>query len=270
MSARLLSSLTSRRTLRGIASLLVITSVVLSALPANAARGYPVGVANSDEPSGMAPPTANSLIGYHQTYVDDFNGSQLPKGWYTFNGVPGGDTSGQFSSHHILVTQGLLRLKTYQDPAFKNHWVTAGLCQCGKPETYGAYFVRSRVTGSGTNSVALLWPASNKWPPEIDFSENLFYNNLTTATVHWSSRTDFHVMYINMLKWHTWGVIWSPSGVLDVVDGHPWHQFNISGAALRVPMVLNFEQRTTCPSTLKCPTASSAMLIDWVAEYQKS
>jgi beta-glucanase (GH16 family) len=134
--------------------------------------------------------------------------------------------------------------------------------------TYGAYFVRSRVTAAGANSVELLWPVSNVWPPEIDFNENLFHLNLATSTTHWAGHTDFQILKINMLEWHTWGVIWTPTYVLYVVDGHPWHEFTNASGVPHVPMVLDFEQRTTCPSVLRCPNSSSELLIDWVAEFQ--
>ena len=194
----------------------------------------------------------------------------FPKGWYKFQGIPGGDPSGQFSARHVLVNGGLLRLKTYQDPQFAGHWVTGGVCQCGHPSTYGAYFVRSRLTGAGPNSVELLWPRDNTWPPEIDFNETLSHSNLTTATVHWTDKTNFYIMRIDMTRWHTWGVVWTPHYVLDLVDGHPWHEFAITNKSLDVPMRLDFEQRTSCPSTTRCPSVASSMLIDWVVEYRPS
>lgn len=231
---------------------------------------YPVGVANHLEPSNMAPPGVRSLVGYRRSYVNDFTGTRLPQGWDLFAGTPGGDPSGRFNVRHVVVAQGLLQLKVYRDPAYANNWVTGGLCQCARPMTYGAYFVRSRVTGPGVNSVELLWPHNNTWPPEIDFSEDLSHLNLITGAVHWTNHEDFDIFHINMMDWHTWGVIWTPTYVLYVVDGHPWHEFSAVADVPRIPMVLDFEQRTTCPSSLTCPTQPSAMLIDWIAEYQRS
>lgn len=231
---------------------------------------FPVGMVNRSEPSGLAPPSVKALPGYRRTYVEDFNGPSIPHGWSLFNGVPGGDPTGRFSPQHVSVAKGLLRLNVYQDPSFANQWVTGGMCQCQRPMTYGAYFVRSRVTGLGANTAELLWPSGNTWPPEIDFNENLFHLNLTTATTHWTSHTDFRILKINMLKWHTWGVVWTPDYLLYLVDGRPWHEFSVASGVPHVPMVLDFEQRTTCPSGLTCPTHSSALLIDWVAEFQKT
>ena len=236
--------------------------------PSGASTPFATGTPDTHEPSGMAPPGGQSLAGYHLTYVNDFNRPGTPLGWDLFSDKPGGDPNGQFSPGHVIVTQGLLRLKTYRDSAYANKWVTGGLCQCEKSMTYGAYFVRSRVTGAGPNSVELLWPSNNVWPPELDFNEDLYHVDLTTGTVHWSNKADFRIMRINMLQWHTWGMIWTPHYILYVVDGHPWHEFSNSSAIPAIPMTLDFEQVTTCPP--KCPSRPSSLLIDWVAEYQRN
>ena len=115
-------------------------------------------------------------------------------------------------------------MKTFRDRAFNYHWTTGGICQCRLPVKYGAFFVRSRITGPGANTVELLWPWNNaSWPPELDFNENLNHVFLTTSTTHWGTvdHAQFDIIRINMLNWHTWGVIWTPSYVLYVVDGRP-------------------------------------------------
>jgi len=239
---------------------------------AHASIVYPVGVFQNYEPSGMAPPVPGSFAGYNLTYVNDFNGHLMPPGWDLFSGHPGGLPAVSFSPSHVLVARGLLRIKTYRDPAFGNNWTMGGTCQCGRPVLYGAFFVRSRITGLGANSVELLWPNNNSWPPEIDFNENLNQLNLTTSTTHWGTvnHQQATFLHINMLHWHTWGVIWTPTYVLYVVDGHPWHQFATAGEIPQIPMNLDLETRAMCPSTFECPTQASAMLVDWVAEYQPS
>ena len=130
---------------------------------------FPVGTLNALQPSGYSPPGPHALRGYHLNYSNDFSGTKVPSGWYLFDGVPGGLPGAQFSSAHVVVKNGVLQLNTWRDPRFHLKWVTGGLCQCGFPQTYEAYFVRSRITGAGPNEVQLLWPASNTWPPEIDF-----------------------------------------------------------------------------------------------------
>ncbi len=99
------------------------------------------------------------------------------------------ETPGPSSGPHTSRwRRGELLLSTYRDKHYQNRWVTGGLCQCGLPHVYGAYFVRSRSTGVGPNEVELLWPENNQWPPEIDFNETPSAHQ-SSATVHWGVPT---------------------------------------------------------------------------------
>ena len=182
---------------------------------------YPIGTPDGTEPSGYAPPGGNALSGYSLSYVNDFNGSSVPSGWGIYSGQPGGDPGGQFGgSSHITVSNGILSLNTFQDPNYNNEWVTGGLCQCGLAQTYGAYFVRSRLTGPGPTGVELLWPTYG-WPPEVDFNETFGGTSSTSATLHYGSNNSQtrSRLTIDMTQWHTWGVIWTPTSVTYTVDG---------------------------------------------------
>ena len=193
----------------------------------------------------------------------------MPAGWNVFTGIPAGDPGGQFGAKHVVVTNGLLELNTWRDPTFQNRWVTGGLCQCGLGKTYGAYFVRSRITGPGPNEVQLLWMKNNTWPPEIDFNETGGAVAATSSTIHWSpiNQIDQRHVTINMLRWHTWGLIWTPQTVTYLVDGQVWGVISNPTEITRQPMTLDFEQRALCGVGLQCPTRPVSMLIDWVAEY---
>jgi hypothetical protein len=220
----------------------------------------------------VAPPGANALSGYSQSYVNDFSGSSLPAGWYTYDGVPGGDPGAQWNSSHVVVSGGLLQLNTWQDPAFNNEWVAGGLCQCGVARTYGAYFVRSRVTGAGPTNVELLWPSGPSWPPEIDFNETNGSAGGTSATNIWaisgSSRSQVQSFAtIDMTQWHTWGVIWTASSITYTVDGRVWGTVTVPSEIPNQPMTLDLQQQTWCSSGFACPSAPQSMQIDWVAEY---
>jgi hypothetical protein len=230
---------------------------------------YPVGIPDSSEPSGKAPPAPSALAGYRQSYVNDFTGSQLPAGWDVYTGVPAGDPGAHFGGSHVVVQNGLLNLNTYRDPAWNNAFVTGGLCQCGLPQTYGAYFVRSRVTGRGPNEVDLLWPAANVWPPEIDFSETGASISSTTGSVHYGAANHIvHLtVYINMTKWNTWGVIWTPRKITFVVDGQVWGTDDVASQISHQAMTLDLQQSTRCASGTQCPTGPVSMQVDWVAEY---
>jgi beta-glucanase (GH16 family) len=220
----------------------------------------------------MAPPSANALSGYSESYVTDFGGSTLPSGWNPYSGTPGGDAGAQWATSHVSVSNGLLQLSTSQDPAYNNEWVSGGLCQCGVGMTYGAYFVRSRLTGAGPTGVELLWPVANVWPPEIDFNETGGSTSSTSSTVHYSSsNTQIHrSLNIDMTQWHTWGVIWTPNSVTYTVDGQVWSTVTGASVIPNQAMTLDLQQQTWCSSGWACPTAPQSMLVDWVAEYSSN
>jgi beta-glucanase (GH16 family) len=70
-----------------------------------------------------------------------------------------------------------------------------------------------------------------------------------------------------MEKWHTWGLIWTPSAITYIVDGQVWGTITAASEIAAKPMTLDFEQRQLCASGKQCPTHPISMLIDWVAEY---
>lgn len=230
---------------------------------------YPLGVANGSEPSGYAPPAPNAMAGYSQSYVTDFTGTSLPSVWDTYEGQPGGDPGGQFDQAHVKVGGGMLQINSYQDPAFNNSWVTGGLCLCGlSSQTYGAYFVRSRVTGPGATAVELLWPNANVWPPEIDFNETFGSTSGTRATLHFgaANSTIARTLNVDMTQWHTWGVIWTPSSITYTVDGRAWGTVTDANVP-NIPMHISLQTQTFCASGWACPTEPSSFMIDWVAQY---
>jgi hypothetical protein len=230
---------------------------------------YPTGTVDGSEPSGYAPPSANALANYKLSYVNDFTGASLPTGWDSYSGIPSGDPGGHFASSHVVVSGGLLRLNTSKDRAYKNKWVTGGACQCGLGRTYGAYFVRSRVTGAGPNEVELLWPLDNHWPPEIDFNETGPGAGSGSSTVHFGNgyAIDQRTVNIDMTRWHTWGLIWTRTSIIYTVDGREWGAVSVRSEIPDEAMTLDLEQLTKCQVGQECPTTPVSMLVDWVAEY---
>ncbi len=230
---------------------------------------YPIGTAESSEPSGFGPMGANALPGYAQTYLTDFTGTAVPAGWDSYSGAPGNDPGAQFGSAHTVVSGGMLQLNSWRDPAYNNEWVTGGVCQCGLTQTYGAYFVRSRVTGPGPTQVELLWPVANVWPPEVDFNETSGTTTGTGATVHFGATNgkDQRALDIDMTQWHTWGVIWSPRSLEYTIDGHVWGVVTTPSEIPNIPMTLDLQQQTWCSSGWACPTSPQSTQVDWVTEY---
>jgi outer membrane protein OmpA-like peptidoglycan-associated protein len=238
-------------------------------LPRTVMAEFPSGVADLTEPSGQVPPTASAFPGYVQKYVQDFNGTSLPPNWDVFSGRANGGTGSQWGSAHVIVGSGMLSLNTYQDPTYNNEWVSGGLCMCGAPTTYGAFFVRSRETGPGPTVVELLWPVE-KWPPEIDFNETsgIVTSNFATLRYGPGGRQTQVRRTVDMTEWHTWGVVWTPTSIAYTVDGHVWGRVQIPSRVPHAPMTLNLQQQTWCSSNYACPNSPQSTQVDWVSVYK--
>jgi outer membrane protein OmpA-like peptidoglycan-associated protein len=214
----------------------------------------------------MSPPGPNALPGYQLTYTSNFSGSSPLAGWDEFSGTPGGDPGGLWAASQVAVSGGVLELNAADNGG---QWVTGGLCQCGVAKTYGAYFVRSRLTGAGPSSDELLWPAGPDWPPEVDFNETFGGDTSSLATVHYTAANleEHSQLDIDMTQWHTWGVIWTPTSITYTVDGQEWGEVTNAAEIPSQPMTLDIQQQTFCESGWACPTTPESVLVNWVAEY---
>jgi hypothetical protein len=212
---------------------------------------------------------ANAIPGYSLKYCTDFTGSRLPWGWEKFSGVPKGDPSGYFDKSHVVVNDGVMQVKTYRDPSHGNVWATGGICQCGAPRTYGAFFVRSKAVGVGPDDVELLWPKAPVWPPEVDFNESPAYPQSSTWTVHYApgNETVERTANVDLWQWHTWGVIWTPTSLTFLVDGYIWGRVTSPRAIPAGRMTLDIQSQTYCGIAPECPTAFASLDVDWVEEF---
>jgi hypothetical protein len=264
-----------------VALALALTASLAAATPARGPRvrvaaqpRVPTPLASScghrvarSEPSRLAPPPTHLLGGFTLSYCTDFPGRSIPPGWFKFSGVPGGDPSGLFARSHVAVSGGELSIKVMKHPG--SRWSSGGICHCGLPRLYGAFFVRSRVTGSGPDEIDLLWPVAHLWPPEVDFNESNAHTGTTTWSVHFGG-TDSEVhgaARIDLLRWHTWGVLWTAQSIRFLVDGRLWGAVTKSSEIPHQPMTLDVQNQTFCGRGTECPAHPVAMQIDWVAEY---
>jgi hypothetical protein len=190
--------------------------------------------------------------------------------WFLFSGIPLGDPSGRFARDHVAVNHGQLKIGTWRDPRYGNHWTSGGAGLDGVQTTYGAYFVRSRETAPGPDTVELLWPANNQWPPEIDFDEAGQSPSSEWWFVHYHSSKEQVAARtsINIEHWHTWGVIWTPTSITFTVDGHAWGSITAANEIPTIPMTLDLQAQSWCGiQGQPCPTQSSTLLVDWVSVY---
>ena len=143
------------------------------------------------------------------------------------------------------------------------------MCQCAVTQIYGAYFVRSEVTGPGDDNNELLWPAKHVWPPEVDFNETGASTTQTASYVHYDSDNQQigHQLSVNLTRWHTWGVIWTSTSLKFTIDGHVWSTVTDTSAIPQIPMTLDLQEQTYCSNNWACPTKPLSMRIDWVTEF---
>jgi glycosyl hydrolase family 16 len=260
---------------RGLATIALVGLSPLILIPSASATIHPdvngcaTPAVATHEPSHQAPPGADWLRGYARSYCNDFPGTSLPPGWGRFRGVPHGDPSGMFDPSHVVVAHGMLSLNTLRDQANGGGWASGGVCQCGVGRLYGAYFVRSRLTGAGDDEVQMLWPVANVWPPEIDFNET--GNRMTKTAWYVHFRSSGHqiarTLQIDLARWHTWGVRWTPRLITFTVDGRVWGTVRSASVIPHEPMTLDLSQQTWCGIAPECPQRPVSMLVDWVAEY---
>jgi hypothetical protein len=242
-----------------------------------------------DDPSGQTIP-ATPPAGYQQVFADDFNESTLGPDWHAYSGADFGVYAGvaatTWSPSHVTVGNGLLTLRTYQDPANagpNNRWVEGGVAlwlnvNGASDPTYGEYLVRSRVTSAtGVTQVMTLW-TDTTWPPEIDFNESNGTNS--SGATEWYNGANGPTQLqpgvpsgVDLTQWHTWGVITTPSTITYTVDGTIWatmpnHVTTPTHLTLQQMIWPCADPYEACPSSSTPPEVD--MRIDWVVVYSPS
>ena len=262
------------RALPVLASVIALALLVPAAGTSGAARDaapttYPVGRFDVHEPSYFAPPAPDAMPGYRELYVNDFTTPLLYSYWFVFHGMPKGDVAGYFERSHVSVHKGELRLGTWRDPARRNLWTSGGVCLCGVHPKYGAFFVRSRESSYGPDDAEMLWSLVNQPLPEVDFAETGAMKWFASWFDHYAPAPDTiqHHTHIDILNWHTWGIVWTPTSMTFVVDGKPWGQVTVPAEIPQRRMTLNLTQETWCGIFPECPRSPSSLLVDWVAIY---
>jgi beta-glucanase (GH16 family) len=227
-------------------------------------------------PSGVAMPTA-SVSGWRVVFADDFTGSALyPGRWHKYNGQPGGDPAGWFDSTHVSVSNGEVVIGGYRDPGDGGKWTTGGVGTT-LAQAYGKYLVRFRFdAGTGVAHAILLWPADERWPPEVDFSEDNGGNKqMDYATLHYAPDNTMLQRHIavDITQWHTLGVEWTPGRLVYTLDGVDWATV-ISEHVPSIPMVLGMQTQAWASGDstwehgvdAKTPTHVN-LYVDWVVAY---
>ena len=222
-----------------------------------------------------------SLPGWHRVFADDFTGRRINTAkWWVYSGQPAGDPVGWFDPSHVTVAGGQLLITGSRDRRHHNPWATGGISS-GRAfsQLYGKYMVRMRMDrGVGITHAILLWPARNSWPPEVDFSEDNGANRDTIyATLHYKpgNLQVQRTRGIDLTRWHTVGVEWSPGLLRYTIDGRVWATLP-SSRVPSIPMEMDIQtQAWACGLKFEhCPNASTPshvrLHVDWAVAYKRT
>jgi beta-glucanase (GH16 family) len=223
---------------------------------------------------------AGDTRGWRQVFSDDFDGSSLDTArWTAYSGQPGGDRAGWWAPSHVVVHDCGVSLKSYRDPAAKAEVFVSGGIGMHLSQTFGKYLVRMRVDqGDGISAIALLWPAQDLWPPEVDFYEDGGGGRTeTTATLHCGQednddcRVQRSLTGYDFSRWHTVGVEWTSGKLVYTIDGTAWA--TVTGSVVpSIPMWLAIQtQSLECSAYATCVNGSTPPEVDmqvaWVVAY---
>lgn len=215
---------------------------------------------------------------FHLRFDAEFSHASLSRSWTKYNGQDGCCRMTRWVPSHLVERGGVLTMRIGRDPAYGYKWIAAGVSQ-GRSlnQTYGWWSVKFRMNrGAGTAFAMMLWPQKG-WPPEIDFAEEGpgmgASRSLVTATLHYGSRNTMihNGLRVDLTKWHTMGVIWTPGMIRYRLDGHTWA--TVTGSqVLHQPMHLCIQTEVgpkgkdnTMP-TSHTPSPTK-LQIDWVHVY---
>jgi beta-glucanase (GH16 family) len=178
-------------------------------------------------------------------------------------------------------------ISAFKDPtdnpydAGPNTYVTGGVSTSPSfAQTYGKYLVRFKFdAGVGIAHAILLWPATDTWPPEIDFSEdNGSARDSTSATMHYGPHNSQiqRSHPVNLTQWHTLGVEWTAGRLTYTLDGKTWATLTNANVP-STPMNLDIQtQSWACGTSTweQCPNATtparSNLSVDWAVAYKRS
>ncbi len=184
-----------------------------------------------------------------RTTTESFSGTTLPKGWSAYSGQPSSDPWTRWHPDRARVANGALVLDGVPQAGDRRYWHTGGVSYW-PAQTYGQWKIRFRSPVSSILSYhLLLWPAAEKWPPEIDIAESWDRSRRKIeAFLHYAKsdgnrgRVDAAV-HGDFTKWNEIGVIWRPGRLQYTLNGKVWATF--TGAAVpREPMFLALQTET--------------------------
>ena len=219
---------------------------------------------------------ANAAGQWQLVAMENFDGPLAPH-WTAYDGSPKCCRATVWSPRLAQIQDGRLKLTATRQA--DGHWLAAGVGAAGWPvmvRTYGKYVIRVRMDrGEGVSAVALLWPKSNAWPPEIDYYEIAGTDGdrvRETATLHRAGdNAQTHSAYPgDLTQWHTVTVEWLPGSITYFVDNTETGKVTDRSYIPHQPMWPAFQlqiDQDNSGNPLASATGSVSMYVDWFAVY---
>jgi hypothetical protein len=267
--------------------LAVLGTVVLTSAPASAATRSPSGWAM---PVGDLPGDRYAPRGWHQVFADTFNTSNAKRantagalgndkwwGYWAGTRIVNSVNGVYDSSRVVSLSDSMMHFRLHS----ANGTAYAAVESPKLPsQTYGRYTVRYRYApGSniaGFKSVWMLWPDSNQWGDgEVDFHE---LGNEANRRSGWAAMLQacgyntgcpqqVQNFPIDVTKWHTATVMWTPGRIRVWLDGHL-----MATSTTRVPnkpMHLLLQTEASDYGPVAKPNAVMNIDVDWVTVYTR-
>jgi licheninase len=202
-------------------------------------------------------------------WEDDF--STLDReNWGVYNG-PGNGLTGPRSRLNTFVQDGNLILRT---APIDGVWHGAGVSsRDARAQKYGKFVIQARFeAGYGVRAVALLWPSSGRWPPEVDFLEISARDANRTENVianHYRDARGMHQVHhrrveADFTRWHTIAVEWTPTLLRYTLDGVTVAE--MTEHVPREPMWLGLQTAQGVLSRDIVPNVNETTTVDFVVD----
>lgn len=165
--------------------------------------------------------------GYRVVLADDFSAGYNKSHWgdpFPLPWPPGPSANGAYIAdpNDVAVRNGELQVTMTRHA--DGHWSAGGFnsFKAGIGITYGRVEFDAKVdAGQGTTGAILMWPTSDKFPPEIDILETP--KNANLFTLHWGEgeggKSSVYDTSSDPSQWHRYTMDWLPGSIEISVDG---------------------------------------------------
>lgn len=156
--------------------------------------------------------------GWYTVVRDDFNGTALNRSiWPIIYNGPHANGAFTYRTDDTIVSDGLLTIRNEYE---NGQWYAGGISQGVHGTTYGRFEFHARMDpGQGTGFIALLWPESGGWPPEIDIIEVPKEDRQRVFFTSHGPPDTTKVIYVDATEWHTYTLDYLPGRLDYYIDG---------------------------------------------------